>query len=876
MKPDMREAHGPSRSGRIRDKGLTSRFVGREKELNLLDGAVRRLEEGEGGAIMLQGRAGTGKSRLAAEFLASLDPGRFQVMEGRAYSWSINNPYYPLVELLGDAWNIDEDDPRPLVKEKFEAQTRALLDGNEVLSNCLGRLFDIEYQMVEEMEPESWWELLKEATASLLKGFSRRGPTIICLEDAHWADPSTVELLRDLLIRRKCPVLFVIISRPPFTLFVDGKTAPSCDSYREIRLENLSSGETREMLESLLGTNEIPSELSGLMEKREGGNPFYLEEIVNSLVESGALKLEDGVWKLSKSAAKSEMSLTIREIVTERIDNLESGKKHLLRVASVIGRAFMFEILEKVVTLRTRLEKDLNSLEDLDLIRTGSTHSDFDYVFKHAITRDVAYDGLSGEERREIHEKIGLAMEEIFAERLSEFYEALAYHFKEGRFLPKAVEYLMKSGDKSLRKYALDESQRFYEEVFDLVSRVPLRTEVEDNLLVDIILKWMMVLYYRGEFREMTRILSAHRELAESLEDRERLGAFYAWLGMTLMQRERFSESYGYLVRALKIGEETKNDEITGMASVWLAYTCSDLGRLDEAVGHGRKAMEVGKKIDSWRFPYHLALGGMGYAYWVRGESQKAMETGLELLEYGRRNSNIRGQVFGHWVKGFGYLVDGDFPSAIDCNREAISISADPWYAQFPKLHLGLSYAAAGRFDEALEPLQGLVYFCEKHGGEILGTPARGLFGAALVAGGHMSRGVKKLEGVRRYWRENNCRWRYINAEYIFGNLYRQIAERSAPITFPVLLANIGFLLKNIFAAGRKAKKHYCLAIEAAEEIGATGMLGHCCYELGLLYIHEGKSDLAREQLSRSMGYFEKSEAHTSLEKAREALSSLN
>jgi tetratricopeptide (TPR) repeat protein len=179
------------------------------------------------------------------------------------------------------------------------------------------------------------------------------------------------------------------------------------------------------------------------------------------------------------------------------------------------------------------------------------------------------------------------------------------------------------------------------------------------------------------------------------------------------------------------------------------------LGLLDEAVTHGERALEIGKSIDSGLYPYHLALGAMGYVYWVRGESKKASHMVEALREYGQKHTNVRTTVFGHWVKGFSFLVDGDYTSAIECNLKAINVSADPWYTQFPKLHLGLSYAAAGQFQESMEPQEELISFCDKFGGEILGTPAKGLLGGIMMSNGQMSKVLKMIECVKQLWLQN-------------------------------------------------------------------------------------------------------------------------
>jgi tetratricopeptide (TPR) repeat protein len=219
--------------------------------------------------------------------------------------------------------------------------------------------------------------------------------------------------------------------------------------------------------------------------------------------------------------------------------------------------------------------------------------------------------------------------------------------------------------------------------------------------------------------------------------------------------------------------------------------------------------------------------------------------------------------------------VDGDFPSAIECNLKAINVSADPWYTQFPKLHLGLGYASTGQFQEAMEPLENLLSFCDKFGGEILGTPARALLGGILVATGKMTEGLKIIEGVKQLWLENGCLWRYVNAEHVLGTVFFKMADRSTPINLPLIQRNAAFLIKYLPFARKKAERHFLRAIKVAEEIGAMGMLGQAYYHLGLLHKLKGDRQKVRDNMAKAIHYFEKCQAETCLRKAKEVLTVL-
>ncbi|MCK4829649.1 hypothetical protein KA005_78725, partial [bacterium] len=244
-------------------------------------------------------------------------------------------------------------------------------------------------------------------------------------------------------------------------------------------LQDLSLSDAQDMLASLLKTESIPSELKKLVQKKTEGNPFYLEELVNTLIESEALTKENGDWIITRPITEADIPPSIHGLISGRLDRLEKETKRILQEASVIGRAFLYEILLKVTELEESINIGLNTLERLDLIRTRSFEPDLEYMFKHPLTQEVVYNGLLKRERKDIHEQVARVMENLFEGRLSEFYETLAYHYFMGRSVNKAVEYLVKAGEKSLAKYAVEEAHEYYKKAYDILGHKEDRTEEE-------------------------------------------------------------------------------------------------------------------------------------------------------------------------------------------------------------------------------------------------------------------------------------------------------------------------------------------------------------------------------------------------------------
>jgi len=298
------------------------------------------------------------------------------------------------------------------------------------------------------------------------------------------------------------------------------------------------------------------------------------------------------------------------------------------------------------------------------------------------------------------------------------------------------------------------------------------------------------------------------------------------------------------------------------------------LGLPDEAIAFGVKAQEISTLFESDHYLYFKSLAGMGYTYFFTGDSKKALEVGKTLLDYGQKHSNIRSQVVGHYIMGYGYYVGGDSPKAIECCQRAIRLTTDPLYSQLPKIILGSSYLLNGQFEDAKKPLEEYVTFSKKFGFELGETPARALLAAIAIAEGHMSSGLTKLKEIQGECLKNQRKGVYVMFEHMLGKIYLQILEGPSP-SLSIVIKNIGFLIKNVPFAGRKAEYHLKKAIEAAKEIGAKGVLGQAYLDLGLLHKIKRRNEKARECISEAIKIFEQCEAEVYFKQAKEALASL-
>ncbi len=680
--------------------------------------------------------------------------------------------------------------------------------------------------------------------------------------------------MRNALLEIRQPAIVLCVYRPIFSLFTSHQVGAISKIYQEIRLGDLSLSDAENMLESLLKTKDIPSDLWQFVQDKAEGNPFYLEELVNSLIESEILVRDNGSWKITKPINESEISSTIHGLISGRLDRLEKHTKRIVQEASVIGRAFLYDILKKVTELDDTIDRSLNTLERLDLIRTRSMEPDIEYMFKHPLTQEVVYNGLLKKDRAAIHEQIATVMEQLFQDRLVEFYETLAFHFKQSRSVSKAVEYLMKSGDKSVGRYAVEEAHQYYQEAFNILSSKPDKSIEEKQLLIDLLIQWALVFYHRGDFGGLDKLLSEHEDLAKSLDDKQRLGMFHAWYGMAIAtHRGNPKVSHQYLTKALELGEEIGNQQVIGYACTWLIWTCADWGLLDEAISFGERAQEIAITLESDHYLFYKSLAGLGQTYWYKGEGKKVLEIGKTLLDYGQRRSSIRGLVVGHIYTGTGYLTVGDLSSAIDSYKTAIEVAADPFYAHWSRIFLGTTYASIGQLSEAEEALQEIVSYCEHFGCEYIRLMAAGFLGAVMIAKGHMSKGLKMMEDVLQASIENERKIVTARLEYLMGKIYLQAVQREGVKGGVAMMAkNIGFILKEVPFAAKKAEDHLKKAIEVSIEIGAKSVLGNAYEDLGLLHQAKGRTEQAKKYISDAINVYQECDALGYLKQAKEIL----
>ena len=461
------------------ERMISSAMVGRDSELDKLELAIIKAINGEGSVVTVTGEAGIGKSRLIAELKSRDVMKRVNLLEGRAISMGANLGYHLIIDLLKNWARIKEEDSEVTAFTKLESAIRtsypeALGEILPFVATLMGiKLVGRYAERVKGIEGEALEKLILKNVRDLVTRGCQIQPLVVILEDLHWADTSSIELMESLYrLAAKERVVFINVFRPGYADTGDRITKTIQESYpeqyTEITLQPLDEKQTDTLITNLLNIKGFPHKLKEQIIQRAGGNPYFVEEVVRSFIDEGAVVMKEGGFEVTDRLGSISIPRTISEVLMARIDRLDQKTRDLVRVASVIGRNFFYRILTEVASTIEDMDSRLEYLEEIQLIRERKRMEELEYLFKHALAQEVAYDSILVQRRKEIHRSVADSIEKVFSERLHEFYGMLAYHYSQAEDLDKTEEYLIKAGEESLMSSASAEALHYFQQALDL------------------------------------------------------------------------------------------------------------------------------------------------------------------------------------------------------------------------------------------------------------------------------------------------------------------------------------------------------------------------------------------------------------------------
>lgn len=447
-----------SKPGNLRGlEGLSSPLVGREVQLRLLQDQLSDLERGTGSAIAVVGEAGLGKSTLIAELKRSSEGGRPSWLQGDSLSYTRSISYHPWRQIIRQAIDShDEDSPADIRHKLNYVCTCCTLPGGDIpfLEAILAVESEESLKVVMGYQGEALTQRMVAATQGFLCGLTMESPRVIVFEDLHWADEASLNLLLHLVeLSATHPILFLCMSRPDQASAgwdtiqkMEGKVGAR---FHSIPLTPLQVDQTETLLNHLLGEKDLPKSVRELIINKAEGNPFFVEEIIRSLIETRQIVREKDHWKARSDSAEIQLPNTLRGLLSARIDRLPEGSKHVLQNAAVVGRSFDLRVLKRLTRLNGEFEAQIQHLMDVSLIEVMQT----EYAFRHVLIQEAAYESILFKTRLVLHKQIGEILEDLHRDRLEEFAPLLAYHFYAAGDI-RSLKYDILAGEKAARLYA--------------------------------------------------------------------------------------------------------------------------------------------------------------------------------------------------------------------------------------------------------------------------------------------------------------------------------------------------------------------------------------------------------------------------------------
>jgi class 3 adenylate cyclase/tetratricopeptide (TPR) repeat protein len=454
-------------AAQARASRVSSTLVGRERELGVLEAALAAVQSGSGGTVLLQGEPGTGKSRLMAEARHGWSRAAGLWLEGRSLSFGRNSSYWPFLEILKNYFGIADDDSEQQSWSKLERGVQPLFGERAIevlpyLATVLALPVRPEHE--ERLRYLDGMGLRRQVFLCMrqfVQLLAQRSPVVLALEDWHWADQSSMELAEHLLpLTTSCPVLMVFASRTDpddavrrIREFGSGEGAVRIE---QIHLATLSPEDSMTLVNNLVGNVDVPQLLREQILHKSEGNPLFVEEVIRALVGSGGLIRDPttGNWQFARGIDAVQLPDTLQGTILSRIDRLDDEVKQALKLASVIGRSFLYRVLEAISEARGALRQCLSELEQAELIREKQRLPELEHIFKHALVQEAAYGSILAEKRRAIHRRVASAIETLFPDRLDEFASLLAHHYTCAEEWDRAQAYLFKAGDQAGRMAA--------------------------------------------------------------------------------------------------------------------------------------------------------------------------------------------------------------------------------------------------------------------------------------------------------------------------------------------------------------------------------------------------------------------------------------
>jgi class 3 adenylate cyclase/tetratricopeptide (TPR) repeat protein len=835
---------GTTRFAATVSRGLGA-FVGRERELEVLE---RGLDEARSRlcVIELVADPGMGKSRLLHEFRQRIGKERAFVLSGSCSPDGQQTSFLPFIEIVRSSFRVSAGEAEKEVAQKLEIGLTTL--GLHSARN-LGLLLHLLGLKVPDGALAGLDGLLiglrtRELLRQLLEVRCRLSLVVMMIEDLHWIDGASEEVLGKIVGRDGQLRLLLLTTRRPEYVppWVDRAVVA------KLHLEPLPTGDIRRLVQTRFGVDALPEALAQRVTEKAEGNPLFAEEIVSYLIERGTLHAAAGKLHFDSGEVGAALPASVQSLLTARVDRLEPNDRVLLQAASVIGRRFDSQILAVAVG-----EKDvdvrLNAIQALELIRFE--HNSGEFTFKHALVRDALYQSLLTEVRTALHAKIAMEIERRSSNRLAEVAEILAHHYNQTHDAGKAFAYLSMAGSKSLSVYALDAAARHFNAALSLLDKSP--DCASDDQVAEFFVFYAPLLNMQAQVKVVIGLLERYLTRIDRLAGDPRAVVIRHHYIFALLWNARYRVAASMQQETSPIAERVgdSKSKAYALAGEILVSTIVAPKPLDEFEALKRAAIEAASDtadayIQNWtRFV-------IGWEEFHRGRINEARDAAHELMQVGRLLNDPRSTGLGLSLLALITLLSDSYSEALEYAEQSTVVAVTPMDRETAINMKGCALVLLRRVEDGLRLLEEFCRRCLADGDLYSLTSVDGIIGVSKVIQGNIRYGIRLLEeAILRREKEGYTAaadWYRLN----LAEVYLQILEGNEKLPFLTLLKNLPILLEVMLTASSRIRALMTRFLENPRFDPMGHHAGRAQMILGLLYKAKKKRPLAVRHLAEA------------------------
>jgi tetratricopeptide (TPR) repeat protein len=816
--------------------------------------------------VAVVGEAGVGKSRLVHECLQSTHTQGWRVLEAASVSYGKATPYFPVLDLLKRYAQVDDHDDARTIRAKVTGHVLTLDDSLQDMLPALLSLLEAlpEDSPFRHLDPAQRRQRTLEALQRLLLTESLVQPLLLVFEDLHWIDSETQALL-DALVERlpTARMLLLVNYRPEYQHGWGSKTY-----YTQLRLDPLPPASVDELLRALLGDDGgTPSrssldKLKRLLIQRTEGNPFFIEESVRTLVETGMLVGTPGAYHLAQTLPTIQVPATVQAVLGARIDRLPPEEKRILQTAAVIGHEVPLPLLQAIAELpEADLHSGLSHLQAAEFLYETQLFPEREYTFKHALTYEVAYGSLLQERRRTLHARIVEAVEELPADRLAEQVDRLAHHAVRGEVWEKVLLYCRQAATKATARSANREAVAYFEQALGALTHLPDSRERHEQA-IDLRLDLRPALAPFGEMRQIFPYLREAERLAEALGDQRRLGRALSYMTRAFWEMVDQERALDTGQRVFSLANDLDDFSLQILAHYSLGRVHFDLGNYHQAVELYRNNVTLltgdlsRERFGMGGLPAVVSRVELSEALAELGEFAAGIPYGEEAIRIAEAVNHPFSRVIADWGMGYLYLYKADLSKAISVLERGLALcqtSNIPVLFSQVASALGAAFALAGRSAEALPLLEQAIERALSGRLRVFLPRWTIHLGEGYLFAGRIEAATTEARRALTLSRDNKQRGMEAWTLRLLGEID---AHRDPPEV-------------------EHATAHYRQAIAIATELEMRPLLAHCHLGLGKLHAKVGMQQ-ARAELYTAIELFRAMAVTFWLLQAEEALAEVN